>query len=87
LPVDFRALNPNFDTGALRRRTRSIATSGRVQAGVEDSYHSFRLTLSHDEHEVSRIETRALRHPLDTCLLASEPLQKIYWGIAEDVLV
>ena len=76
LPDDFRALNPNFGSGALRRRIRLIATSGRVQAGVEDSYHSFRLTLSHDERVVSHIETRALRYPLDTCPLASVPIQK-----------
>lgn len=76
LPDDFRALNPDFGSGALRRRIRLIATPGLVRAGVEDSYHSFRLDLAHEAGAVSRVETRALRYPLDTCPLASGPLQK-----------
>jgi hypothetical protein len=76
MPDDFRELNPQFGSGALRRRIRLIAESGVVRAGVEDAYHSFRLTLSHDEKRVTRIQTEAIRFPLDTCPLASEPLQR-----------
>lgn len=74
---DFRELNPDFGSGALRRRIRLIATPGLVRAGVEDSYHSFRLDLSHDDGLVSDIKTHALRYPLNTCPLASEPLQRL----------
>ena len=76
LPDDFRALNPDFGSGALRRRIRLIAAPGRVRAGVEDSYHSFRLDLEHEAGTVLRVDTRALRYPLDTCPLASGPLQR-----------
>ncbi len=76
LPDDFRELNPDFGSGALRRRIRLIATPGLVRAGVEDSYHSFRLELSHASGVVSGVGTRAIRYPLTTCPLANEPLQK-----------
>lgn len=76
LPDDFRALNPQFGSGALRRRIRLIAAPGLVRAGVEDSYHSFRLDIAHKSGKVSGVATRALRYPLDTCPLASAPLQR-----------
>ncbi|MFM7396958.1 MAG: DUF2889 domain-containing protein [Gammaproteobacteria bacterium] len=78
LPEGFRDLNPAFGSGALRRRIGLIAEPGVVRAGVEDSYHSFRLHLAHDQGVVSSVQTHALRYPLDTCPLASRPLQRFF---------
>lgn len=67
--------NPNFGSGALRRRVRLIAEGQVVHAGVEDSYHSFRLQLHHDRVQVTAIEPRVLRAPLSTCPAADVPLR------------
>ncbi|NDA43111.1 MAG: DUF2889 domain-containing protein, partial [Gammaproteobacteria bacterium] len=67
--------NPTFGQGALRRRVKLIADTGLVRAGVEDSYHSFRLTLRHDGARITAIEPVFLRVPLTTCPSAERPLQ------------
>ncbi|MFZ8887062.1 MAG: DUF2889 domain-containing protein [Steroidobacteraceae bacterium] len=69
--------NPHFGTGALRRCIRLLAEDGRVRAGVEDAYHSFRLTLHHDGRCITRLEPGFVRFPLDTCASAGEPLQRL----------
>lgn len=61
------APNHLFGTGALRRRIRLLAQNGLVRAGVEDSYHSFRLALRHDGKVITRIDAQGVRFPLSTC--------------------
>lgn len=69
--------NPDFGTGALRRRIVLSATDGLVRAGVEDAYHSFRLALHHDGRVITGLEPGFVRYPLDTCASAGDPLQRL----------
>lgn len=74
-PREFSDRNPTFGEGALRRRIKLIAERGQVRAGVEDAYHSFRLTLRHDGARVTAVAPLFLRIPLTTCPSAERPLQ------------
>lgn len=76
-PRDFGEANPDFGRGALRRAVRLVAAPGAVHAGVEDAYHSFRMTLRHDGTAITAIEPRFLRVPLTTCPGAEAPLQRL----------
>lgn len=76
-PIGFETRNPNFGQGCLRRRIRLIAREGIVTAGVEDAYHSFRLTMAHDGHRITALTPQYLRVPLTTCSTATIPLQRL----------
>jgi hypothetical protein len=76
-PKGFEQRNPSFGQGALRRRVRLIAEGNEVRAGVEDAYHSFRLTLRHDGQRIVDILPRFERVPLTTCPSAEEPLRRL----------
>ena len=82
-PKNFAERNPHFGSGALRRRVRLIARTGVVQCGVEDAYHSFRLSLHHDGRRVTEIRPTFLRVPLSTCPSADVPLRG-FVGLALD---
>lgn len=76
-PKGFEKLNPHFGRGALRRRIRLIAEDGRVRAGVEDAYHSFRMVMQHDGERITNLSPEYLRVPLTTCSSASQPLRRL----------
>ena len=82
-PRGFGEANPDFGRGALRRRVRLVAEPGVVRAGVEDAYHSFRMTLRHDGTRITALEPRFLRVPLSTCPGAEAPLRRLV-GFALD---
>ncbi len=66
----------SFPYGSYRRRIRVVASSPDVvEAGIEDDFHHFRLTLRHDAERVRSIESRAHRIPWTTCDDAGGALQ------------
>jgi hypothetical protein len=68
----------SFPYGSYRRRIRVAASApDTVEAGIEDDFHHFRLTLHHDGAHVREIETRAYRIPWSTCGDAGGALQLI----------
>ena len=51
-----------------RRRIRLLRIdSVTVWGGLEDDFHHFEVTLTHDGHQVTQIEMEALRWPWATC--------------------
>lgn len=76
-PEGFERYNPDFGQGALRRRIRLIAEGNEVCAGVEDAYHSFRMTLRHDGERIVELLPQFHRVPLTTCPSAALPLQRL----------
>jgi hypothetical protein len=58
------------DSPAFRRAIVVRGAGGRVEADLEDDFHSFGVTLHHDRQVVRRIEARATRYPWATCLEA-----------------
>jgi len=69
--------NPDYGRGIFRRRVVLISQEMSVRAGVEDAYHSFRLTLKHDRHAVVALDAQALRVPLSTCPAATIALSRL----------
>jgi hypothetical protein len=68
----------SFPYGHYRRRIRLVASApDTVEAGIEDDFHHFRLTLHYDAGAVRGIETRAYRIPWTTCADAGDALQLI----------
>jgi Protein of unknown function (DUF2889) len=66
----------SFPHGSYRRRIRLVASApDTVEAGIEDDFHHFRLTLHHDSSRVRGIETAAYRIPWTTCGDAGAALQ------------
>lgn len=58
----------SFPYGSYRRRIRLAVTDPTtVEAGIEDDFHHFRITLHHDASVVHGIETRSYRIPWTTC--------------------
>lgn len=82
-PKNFADRNPRFGSGALRRRVKLIADDGVVRCGVEDAYHSFRLTLQHDGERITALQPTFHRVPLSTCPSADVPLRG-FVGMALD---
>ncbi len=76
-PKGFERNNPDFGRGALRRRIRLIAAGNEVRAGVEDAYHSFRMTLRHDGERIVDLVPQFQRVPLTTCPSAALPLRRL----------
>lgn len=58
------------DGPAFRRAILIRGASGRVEADLEDDFHSFGVILHHDGQVVRRVEARATRYPWATCLEA-----------------
>ena len=70
-------LNPHFGEGVFRRRIRLDGQPGKVVAELEDCCHGFRSTVLHDGEKVTDIQAQALRHPLNTCAGAVDPIKAI----------
>jgi hypothetical protein len=58
------------ESPAFRRAIVIRGAGGRVEADLEDDFHSFGVTLHHDGHTVRCVEARATRYPWATCLEA-----------------
>ena len=57
-----------FGTGVYRRRVRMVTTApGTVVAELEDDYHHFRATVTHDGADVTGCVGEAIRYPWGTC--------------------
>ena len=61
-----------------RRRIRLTSLPGtRVVADLEDDFHRFRLTMTHDGSRVVRLDGEAIRYPWSACPEASERLRAL----------
>ena len=63
--------------GVYRRRLRTQAAARRVQADMEDDSHRFGVTLYHDGHSVTGVESRSIRTPWTLCAGARDMLPGI----------
>jgi hypothetical protein len=68
--------NPHYGSGVFRRRTRLVGQPGLVVAEMEDSFHAFRIRVSHDGERVTDIAADAVRHPQSLCLGAVDELRR-----------
>jgi len=67
-----------YPEGAFRRRIRVEATAiDTIEGALEDDFHHFEVTLSHDGERVTGAEARAVRWPWTTCPDAAVPLRGI----------
>jgi hypothetical protein len=67
-----------FTEGPYRRRIRLLSVSpGVVEAGLEDDFHHFALTLRHDGAHVLEVAGRSVRWPWTTCADAVVPLRQL----------
>lgn len=69
----------SFPYGSYRRRIRLVArTPDTVEAGIEDDFHHFRITLRHDGAHVRALAAvQAIRIPWTTCGDAGAQLQML----------
>jgi hypothetical protein len=68
----------HYPHGSYRRRLRMVASGpDLVEAGLEDDFHYFKVSLRHDGERVVAAEAEALRWPWDTCPGAVEPLRAL----------
>jgi DUF2889 family protein len=68
----------HYPFGTYRRRIRLVNTTpDTVEAGLEDDFHHFEVTLRHDSTHVTEVEARAPRSPWTTCADAAVPLRAI----------
>jgi hypothetical protein len=59
---------------SYRRRIRLTSAPGRVEGGLEDDFHHFRVTLEHDGERVTSVVGGAVRYPWTTCADAAGQL-------------
>lgn len=48
-----------------------------IHAELEDCNHAFKVSITHDQQQVTKVTGQALRTPFDTCNGALEPLQQL----------
>jgi hypothetical protein len=64
--------------GSYRRRIRLVRRDpDTVWGGLEDDFHHFEVTLTHDDTHVTGIAMHAVRWPWSTCPAAGEQLQAL----------
>lgn len=73
---------PDYGRGIYRRRIRIEQVERRRDGGIligelEDDFHHFRATLTHDGREVTGVRGEAIRIPWTTCAGAAESLQAL----------
>jgi hypothetical protein len=67
-----------YPHGAYRRRIRVVnASPTRVEAGLEDDFHCFQVTVDHDGRQITDVRARALRWPWTTCPDAGAALRAL----------
>ena len=58
----------DLDADAYRRRIRVVTTApGVIESDLQDDFHHFEVTLTHDEKRVTAISMDARRWPWTTC--------------------
>jgi hypothetical protein len=68
----------NYPFGSYRRRVRTLTTADDVvEAGLEDDFHYFTVTLHHDGEHVTEMVGGARRWPWSTCPDAAGPLRSL----------
>jgi hypothetical protein len=63
-----------YPSGAYRRRIRVCASGREVTAALEDDFHHFEVTITHDGTHVTGVRGDGVRFPWSTCPLAAEQL-------------
>jgi len=69
--------NPDFGSGACRRRVRIIAGKGRVSAALADDFHEMSCTIEHDGERVTGIAGETVRIPTSACPAATALLPEL----------
>jgi hypothetical protein len=64
-------------SGCYRRAIRTRAEAGCAAAEIEDDFHHFVVTLTHDGTEVIDVLGQAIRHPWSSCPLAAPALKAL----------
>lgn len=59
--------NPDYGTGALRRRIRLVNRPGAVAAALDDNHHAMHAVLYHDGVRVTDIDAALIRMPTTVC--------------------
>ncbi len=66
------------DAGGYRRRIELVTVSPEeVEGELEDDFHHFRVSITHDGVMVTALEGTAVRHPWSTCPAALAPLRSL----------
>lgn len=76
-------LNPDYGTGAFRRRIRLRHEAGAVVGVLDDNNHAMWVQLRHAEGRVTAIEGGFYRWPTTECLGAADVLQDML-GVSID---
>jgi len=63
--------NPEYGLGVYRRRLHFVAGSRSMAAQVDDTHHSYWLTLEHDDVRVTDLDAGFIRAPNTACLGAT----------------
>ncbi|CCA92195.1 conserved hypothetical protein [Novosphingobium sp. PP1Y] len=69
--------NPDYGTGACRRRIVLNGSAGRVEGWLSDNFHEMTVTLEHDSSRVKRISGEMIRYPTTACPGASRVLDEL----------
>ncbi|MES2320785.1 MAG: DUF2889 domain-containing protein [Pseudomonadota bacterium] len=64
-------------SGAMHRRVILNAEGSLASAALEDDFHHFALTVTHDGEVVTAVDATALRNPWASCPSASAQLQQL----------
>ncbi|HLY56158.1 MAG TPA: hypothetical protein VKS60_11410 [Stellaceae bacterium] len=67
--------NPDYGTGAYRRRIRLTADAGTVAAQLDDNYHALWSQVDHEGGVIRRVEGGFSRAPTTGCGSAGEELR------------
>lgn len=67
--------NPDYGTGAYRRRIRLAAGPGRVEAQLDDNYHALWCRVDHRDGVIRHIDGDFSRSPTTGCGSAGAELQ------------
>jgi hypothetical protein len=71
------AVFPSFDGQAHRAIDIRTTSDEEVVAWLEDDFHHFSVTITHDDEFVTDVSMLALRHPYSTCPTAAEPIREL----------
>jgi hypothetical protein len=66
-----------YPSGAYRRSIMVVASQGAVTSELEDDFHHFRVTITHDGERVTGVEAEGVRFPWATCPIAAQELQPL----------
>lgn len=67
MALDRYPTNPDYGSGAFRRRIRLIKGPNTSMAMLDDNHHAMWVRLQHDGVAITAIESEMVRVPADTC--------------------